>query len=276
MLLNFYFVLVLTTCSAVQINYTKVPQAIRNNTGSSIILDCNYSIRPDDSELVVKWFLNNELVYQWVPPKQPQSLGVLKDRLDLFYKVTGDPKTAHRALKIFNPTTDIAGEYKCYVSTFADEDFNSKTMIVFEPERSLILEKKRPYSTYQNFTCQASEVYPQPTVFLFKDAEEHDVYDKTSLESVEWTTKKHSNGKFSVTVTSTIKSSKLDYGSLIFCELRIPGTGYVKRESLLYYPPDVDDLNCGVCMRSILSFYTYLIIYCTLYFLDLILFVSRK
>lgn len=89
----------------------------------------------------MKWFLNGELVYQWVPPKQPQSLGILKDRVDLYFKATGDPKTAHRALKLLNPTTDIAGEYKCYVSTFADEDFNSKTMIVFGNLRKRILDK---------------------------------------------------------------------------------------------------------------------------------------
>lgn len=94
-------------------------------------MDCNYSIRPGDSELVLKWFLNDELVYQWVPPKQPQSLGILKNRLDLLHKASGDPNTVYRALKIKNPTTDIAGEYKCYVSTLVDEDFIAKTMIVF-------------------------------------------------------------------------------------------------------------------------------------------------
>lgn len=96
-----------------------------------MILDCNYSVRPDDTELVVKWLLNDEVVYQWIPPQKPQSLGVLKNRVDLSYKATDDSTTVHRAIKIWNPTTDIAGEYKCFVSTFADEDFSVKNMIVF-------------------------------------------------------------------------------------------------------------------------------------------------
>lgn len=94
-------------------------------------MDCHYSVRPDDSDLVVKWFLNNDIVYQWIPPQKPQSLGRLKNRVDLEYKASDDPKSIYRALKILNPTNDIAGEYKCFVSTFADEDFSMKNMIVF-------------------------------------------------------------------------------------------------------------------------------------------------
>lgn len=81
--------------------------------------------------MVVKWYLNDDIVYQWIPPHKPQSLGLLLNRLDLNYKASGDPKTVYRAMKILNPTIDIAGEYKCFVSTVADEDYNSKRMIVF-------------------------------------------------------------------------------------------------------------------------------------------------
>lgn len=81
--------------------------------------------------MVVKWLLNDEVVYQWIPPQKPQALGILKQRVDLKYKASDDPKTVYRAMKIWNPTTDIAGEYKCVVSTFTDEDFRSRNMIVF-------------------------------------------------------------------------------------------------------------------------------------------------
>lgn len=96
-----------------------------------MILDCNYSLRPDDSELVVKWYLNDAVIYQWIPPQKPQALGLMKDKLNLTYRASDDPKMAYRAMKINNPTTLLAGEYKCFVSTFADEDFSMKNMIVF-------------------------------------------------------------------------------------------------------------------------------------------------
>ncbi|KAJ8965828.1 hypothetical protein NQ314_003875 [Rhamnusium bicolor] len=116
---------------SIQINYIKVPPAVKNNSNNPVILDCNYSVRPDDTDLVVKWFLNDDTVYQWIPPQKPQSLGLLKDRIDLQYEATDDPKSVYRAIKIDNPTHDVAGEYKCFVSTFTDEDFTIKHMIVF-------------------------------------------------------------------------------------------------------------------------------------------------
>lgn len=121
----------ITTLNGVQINYIKVPLAVENNSNRSIILDCDYSVRPDDQELVIKWYLNDDIVYQWIPPQKPQGLGLLQNRLDLDYKSSLDPKTVYRAMKILNPTIDIAGEYKCFVSTIADEDFSTKRMIVF-------------------------------------------------------------------------------------------------------------------------------------------------
>lgn len=115
----------------IQINYIKVPLAVKNNSKSPALLDCHYSLRPDDTELVVKWFLNEDLVYQWIPPNSPQSFGLFDDRLDLNYKSCDDPKCVYRAMYVLNPTTEIAGEYKCHVSTLTDEDFAVKNMTVF-------------------------------------------------------------------------------------------------------------------------------------------------
>ncbi|CAH1363973.1 uncharacterized protein [Tenebrio molitor] len=227
----------LNVASAIQINYVKVPSAVKNDSGTPVILDCNYSVRPDDTELVVKWLLNEEVVYQWIPPQKPQSLGLLKNRVDLTYKATDDPKSVYRAMKIWNPTTDIAGEYRCFVSTFADEDFSIKNMIVFEPERTLVILKDEPSQNSVNFTCYANEVYPAPKLILYKDKTD-DFYNKNPLQTLEWNTSKHPNGRFSVFVVANALVESLAPGSLIHCELRIPGTGYVKKRSLLYYPAE--------------------------------------
>lgn len=120
------------TLGAIQISRISVPPAVENNSGLPVILDCEYTLRPGDEGLVVKWFLNgNSCVYQWTPPKPPQALGVLKDRLDLSYKASEDPLMIHRGFKVLNPTSELAGEYKCFVTTYNDEDFASKSMIVF-------------------------------------------------------------------------------------------------------------------------------------------------
>lgn len=49
----------------------------------------------------------------------------------LFGRASSHPATMHRALYIVHPTTELSGEYKCFVSTFTDEDFMIKKMIVY-------------------------------------------------------------------------------------------------------------------------------------------------
>lgn len=44
------------------------------------------------------------------------------------------------------------------------------------------------------------------------------------------------NGKYTVFVIAVADAAVLVPGSLIHCEMRIPGTGYVKRKAMLYYP----------------------------------------
>lgn len=135
-ILYFYFILGVILVNSIQIYTIKVPNAVKNDSNCPTVLDCHYSLRPVDTDLVIKWFLNEELVYQWIPPQLPQSFGLLKNRLNLAYKASDDPKSVSRAMQILNPTTEIAGEYKCHVSSFTDEDFNKKHMIVFGKQQS--------------------------------------------------------------------------------------------------------------------------------------------
>ncbi|XP_044729327.1 nose resistant to fluoxetine protein 6-like [Chrysoperla carnea] len=226
-----------TTIQSVQINYVRVPQAVRNNSGRPVVLDCDYTVRPTDEGLVIKWFLNGApaAVYQWIPPKRPQSLGPLRDRLDLTYKVTDDPNTMHRALRILNPTTDISGEYKCFVSTFNDEDFSARHMTVFEPEQRLLLYQSVPQRGQVNISCSVTAVYPEPQIALFKDP---DRKDRKPIKDVEvWSRIRDRDGRYDVTALATLPESELEPAESVFdCEMTIPGTGYTKRTSRVYYP----------------------------------------
>lgn len=35
--------------------------------GKPVILDCEYSVDDDEEGLVVKWYFNKNIVYQWIP-----------------------------------------------------------------------------------------------------------------------------------------------------------------------------------------------------------------
>ncbi|KAL1461079.1 hypothetical protein WDU94_013010 [Cyamophila willieti] len=121
----------------VQITDLRVPSLVKNGSSSYALLDCEYSLSQEESGpnsgLVVKWFFNDRSapVYQWIPGKDPQGWDILKGRLNLGYKASSHKSTMHRALYIINPTTELSGNYKCVVSTFDDEDFMNKKMIVY-------------------------------------------------------------------------------------------------------------------------------------------------
>lgn len=118
----------------VRIKALKVPEVIKNGTKDSIVLDCEYSYEEHEAKgLVVKWFFKSmpSPVYQWIPTQKPQVRGILKNKVNLNFSITDDEMTKHRALQILQPTTELTGDYKCKVSTFEDEDFMSKKMVVF-------------------------------------------------------------------------------------------------------------------------------------------------
>ncbi|XP_074035857.1 uncharacterized protein [Leptinotarsa decemlineata] len=246
--------------NAVQINYLKVPIAVKNDSKSPVIMDCNYSLRPDDTDLVVKWYLNDDLVYQWIPPQKPQSFGLLKDRIDLSYAATDDPRSVYRAMKIINPLTDVAGEYKCFVSTFTDEDFSMKNMKVFVAEQALDVFRSGFDETSVNFSCSVSEVFPSPKLLMYKHYEDDHYRDR--IPTVQWDISKHTSGRYSLYIIATALRETLKLGSMIRCELRIPGTGYVKIKSLLYYP-EVPQGNEGNTLIVRNSSTIWWLIYCS-------------
>lgn len=59
---------------------------------------------------------------------------------------------------------------------------------------------------------------------------------RNRLQIVHWDINKNQNGRYSVSVIATVASELINPGTIISCELRIPGTGYVKIKNILYYP----------------------------------------
>lgn len=77
---------------AVNIKRIDVPDLVEVGT-ESVVLDCDYGAGADTPGLglVVKWFFNGSsgLVYQWIPPMQPQVIGLLKGKVDLTFRISG-------------------------------------------------------------------------------------------------------------------------------------------------------------------------------------------
>lgn len=164
-----------------------VPEAVQAEV-SPILLDCDYvlaevtqneergdgatgSTAPLDwtkDGLVVKWYVDsNHLVYQWIPPRRPQALGVLAGRVDTSYRASPHPWAAHRALYIPRPHPALSGRYSCTVSTFEDEDTRSASLLVWSTARKVTLHYWRPAEDLVNITCTADGAAPRPTFALY-------------------------------------------------------------------------------------------------------------
>ncbi|ENN77988.1 hypothetical protein YQE_05663, partial [Dendroctonus ponderosae] len=121
---------VINLAEAVKINRLRVPDMVKY--GTEAILDCDFTLDDSETDLVVKWYFNTALVYQWIPStkNRPQSLGVLKDRVNLNHQASVDANSIHRALHILNTGPDLSGNFTCSVSTLESEDEKTKGMLV--------------------------------------------------------------------------------------------------------------------------------------------------
>ncbi|CAH1119374.1 unnamed protein product, partial [Phaedon cochleariae] len=160
------FVVLIHLGTGVKIHKLDVPEII--HFGHPVILDCDFTLETNDQELVVKWFFNNTLVYQWIPgtKKRPQVSGILKDRLNLEYVASRDANSVHRALHILKALPDLSGDYTCSVSTMQSEDIETKTMVVLVLAKSLKLQRIRGDDGVIEVQCIAEGVFPMPQMTL--------------------------------------------------------------------------------------------------------------
>jgi len=99
-----------------------------NLSAPEFLLDCDYDVDGSENGLVIKWSLNNQLVYQWIPPRAPTALGVFKGRIKKNFNITDDPLKRYRAVAVTRPSLNFSGEYSCSVQTFQSSDKKSSVL----------------------------------------------------------------------------------------------------------------------------------------------------
>ena len=123
-------------CCSVKIQKITVPSVVvmdyninlserPNLSAPEFILDCDFDVDENEEGLVIKWFLNNKLVYQWIPPGLPIALSFLKNRIKKNFTVSDDPIKKYRGVAVTKPMLNFSGEYMCSVQTFQSSDKKS-------------------------------------------------------------------------------------------------------------------------------------------------------
>ncbi|KAK9685391.1 Immunoglobulin V-set domain [Popillia japonica] len=220
--------IVINGSAAIKIKNLQVPRVVEE--GHPAVLNCGYTLDSDDEDgIVIKWYLkmldalHPDLVYQWIPYREPQSIGKLKNRLTSYYShyYGNESSTLH----ISNTSTELSGEYICKVSSFISEDTDQKNMLVFVPPSNVTIRQKINGSK-QFIVCYADNVYPQPNLKIFIDDRE------VNISSV----LRYGNRStlYSIQATKIVDEDDT-IPKKMSCQIDIPGCNYYSKVEARFY-----------------------------------------
>nr|XP_016927406.2 butyrophilin subfamily 2 member A1-like [Drosophila suzukii] len=126
------------------------------------ILECDYDVEDNPPYLVVKWFKDDEVVFQWIQGYHPFTNPNFKNSIDTSYVSSEDPNKKHSALALINPTIRTTGKYKCEVQTASNIFFRYHRIQVIDLSNySLdLFHNKIPNGT--QLECVLNNMYPRP------------------------------------------------------------------------------------------------------------------
>lgn len=221
--------------NSVHIVQIEGPEVVK--AGAELRLDCDYDyMAEEEPQLDLKWYFNKSPipVYQWVPSmkKGPQVIGeMFKQSLDLGYVAHNDTYKRHRALRVAEADHRFSGTYQCKVSSFLDEDFQQKEVLVYTPPSSIRILPAGPAeagSSYLNVSCAVTGVHPSPLIDLSwtnNASSEH-------MERMDTVVRTQPSGLLDVTVSSVLPREVFTADLVIACEVTIPNTPHYTREEL--------------------------------------------
>ncbi|XP_040165200.1 uncharacterized protein LOC120901374 isoform X4 [Anopheles arabiensis] len=224
----------LGVCSAVKIINLKVPSTYlldqTSKTPDPLILDCEYEVDESEKGFVLKWLLDGQPVYQWIPSKNPFPFQSFKNRVDTSYVVSQEHLHKHRAMAIIKPLANFTGEYMCIVQTYASIDRKSAKLKIIVRESKFDLSYYLNGDGYITVDCHARDISPLPELQIRIN---YELFETENLKSVQG-----ENGLYNVSISGRIRKDQLESPAMIECLLSIPETNYNKRRSTTYYDPD--------------------------------------
>lgn len=215
--------------SHLEITDIKGPSSIESGSAQEVILDCDYVIE-NEKGVVVKWFYNGQVdqIYQWmIGSDRSYRMGTLKEFIDPKFRISDDPSTMYRAIRLINVTHELSGSYTCKIGGYGDEKFRTKNLTIFvPPSEGLQLTVDEEDLTA---LCSVSGVYPEPKVLL------QILQSNSSNEIIEDekgdTTIDEETSYYNKTTVLYFSNETLSKPGKFICEMTIPGTSYALTES---------------------------------------------
>ncbi|KAH6930603.1 hypothetical protein HPB50_015248 [Hyalomma asiaticum] len=196
-----------------------------------------------DSQLVVKWFLNDDPkpIYQWIPELDTRHVSQrLKGRLNTDFTVTANHFTKFRALNLLRPTTELSGRYSCHVTSHSSQDQKSQLMTVYARPKHFVFNYTRAAEeSATTFVCEATGAFPLPTLSLYQLDEGSSASPprRHALAPTQRVTPRQ-DGSYVTRVSSQVPDEQFSRSGrhLFVCLLSIPGTDFKKQRLIEFYP----------------------------------------
>ncbi|KNC33769.1 hypothetical protein FF38_10060 [Lucilia cuprina] len=131
-----------------------------------IKLDCNYELEEDPSYLVVKWFKDNNNIYQWIRGKPPSALRHFRHHIGEIETTSSDKNHEYRGLTLINPSIELSGTYKCLVQTDRDSKAMEKELHVVDISNSTFVFDNHPVQNETYLECKVTNIFPRPRIHL--------------------------------------------------------------------------------------------------------------
>jgi hypothetical protein len=171
-----------------------------------------------------------------------------RGHLNLEFEVNEDSFKKHRALHIRNPLPQFSGTYMCKVSSFVDEDFDQKDLLIYAPPSTIkFSEMVASGSEPLNVTCIASGMYPKPNASLTWG---HNSSESEQVESESDGTVRE-DGLVDIALSTSIAHKELDVITVIGCQISLPGTQFSIQEQTVFYPLGQDHPRGGASRAGV-------------------------
>uniref|UniRef100_A0A0C9RX72 IGLON5 protein n=1 Tax=Fopius arisanus TaxID=64838 RepID=A0A0C9RX72_9HYME len=226
----FFFIgLLLKETEPIKITKVEIPSVVRAGTEEPIILDCQYNMGSSTNRaLVVKWYINEDILYQWIYGRAPLGADEYQQYVDASYRASDDLDMEYRAVKLVRPSHELSGKVRCSISCQEDEDEAQGEMLVYSPEQLLrIAEPISNDETKQlSVTCLAESVYPLPIITIRQD-------NRTIKEQKEYHNKKK-DGRYDIGVSAVIPMENMNLPTKFQCEIHIAAANYTSIREYVY------------------------------------------
>ncbi|XP_065367871.1 uncharacterized protein LOC135960495 [Calliphora vicina] len=196
-----------------------VPELVKienDDDGEPIKLNCNYELDEDPSYLVVKWFLNNNTIYQWIRGQPPSVLPSFKHHIGKIEATSTEKNHEYSGLTLINPSIELSGTYKCSVQTYNGWKSMEKELHVVDISNSSIVFENQPVRNETYLECTVTNIFPKPRIHLVS-ADENIV-----MSSNETHIEKHNNDYYDASMTAIAQNTD-DDADAFYCFITFDG-----------------------------------------------------